>query len=128
MAAHTSGVHTVAAVALIAIASVALAACGDSVAPTTSEPATGEATRDRHVPLEGQSNFRDLGGYSTMDGRRVKWGQVYRSGELGQLTDGDVAALEALELRTVVNFLLPEEIDQHGPDRLPAGTRDGPTS
>jgi protein-tyrosine phosphatase len=73
--------------------------------------------------LEGQPNFRDLGGYRTADGRTVKWGEVYRSGELGTLTDGDVGALEALELRTVVNFLLPEEIEKHGVDRLPEGTR-----
>jgi protein-tyrosine phosphatase len=74
--------------------------------------------------LEGQPNFRDLGGYRTIDGRKVKWGQVYRSGELGQLTNEDVVVLEDLELRTVVNFLLPEEINQHGPDRLPTGTRE----
>ena len=117
-------VDTVATVALIAIALIALAACSENVAPPPQRPSTEEETRARHVPLEGQPNFRDLGGYRTTDGRTVKWGQVYRSGELGQLTDEDVAALEALELRTVVNFLLPEEIDQQGPDRLPAGTRD----
>jgi protein-tyrosine phosphatase len=116
-------VRTVATVALIAIAPVALTACGENVAPPPRRPSTGEELPTRHVPLEGQPNFRDLGGYRATDGRTVKWGQVYRSGELAQLTDEDVATLDRLELRTVVNFLLPEEIDQHGPDRLPAGTR-----
>jgi protein-tyrosine phosphatase len=73
--------------------------------------------------LAGQANFRDLGGYRTADGRTVKWGQVYRSGELGQCTGEDVATMEALGLRTVVSFLLPEEIEKHGSDRLPQGTR-----
>jgi protein-tyrosine phosphatase len=80
----------------------------------------------RHVPLEGQSNFRDLGGYETADGRTVKWGEVYRSGELPDLTDADVARLETLGLRAVANFLLPEEIDKSGRDRLPEGVREIP--
>jgi protein-tyrosine phosphatase len=80
----------------------------------------------RHIPLEGQPNFRDLGGYETADGHTVKWGEVFRSGELPELTDEDVARLEDLGLRTVVNFLLPEEIEMHGPDRLPAGVREVP--
>ncbi|UCE03285.1 MAG: tyrosine-protein phosphatase [Candidatus Latescibacterota bacterium] len=78
--------------------------------------------RARHVPLTGQPNFRDLGGYRTADGRTVKWREVYRSGQLGQLTEEDVAALQKLELRTVVNFLLPDEIEKHGADRLPDHT------
>lgn len=80
--------------------------------------------RTRHVPLDGQSNFRDLGGYETADGRTVKWGQVYRSGQLPKLTGTDVGVLETLGLRTVVNFLMPEEILQSGRDRLPEGVRE----
>ena len=75
----------------------------------------------RHITLEGQSNFRDLGGYKTTDGRTVKWGQVFRTGELGQLSDKDVEKLAELDLQTMVNFLLPEEIEKHGVDRLPEG-------
>jgi protein-tyrosine phosphatase len=67
-----------------------------------------------------------VGGYATSDGRTVKLGEVYRSGELPHLTDADVAKLEDLEIRTVVNFLLPEEIEMNGRDRLPAGVREIP--
>ena len=28
----------------------------------------------RDIQLEGAINFRDLGGYETVDGRKVKWG------------------------------------------------------
>jgi protein-tyrosine phosphatase len=59
---------------------------------------------DRHVPLSGQPNFRDLGGYETADGRRVKWGRVYRSGELSQLSEDDVAKLGDLGIKTVVDL------------------------
>ena len=75
----------------------------------------------RHIPLDGQPNFRDLGGYKTVDGRTVKWRQLFRAGELGQLSDDDVNKLAELDLRTMVNFLLPEEIEKHGADRLPEG-------
>jgi len=78
----------------------------------------------RHIALEGQPNFRDLGGYKTADGRIVKWGQIFRSGELGELTDGEVSKLEELGIRTVVSFLLEAETEARGKDRLPPGTRE----
>jgi len=95
-------------------------------APETAPPAQPPAAPDRHAELEGQPNFRDLGGYETTDGRIVKGGEVYRSGELPHLTDADVATLKELEIRAVVNFLLPEEIEMNGRDRLPDGVREVP--
>jgi protein-tyrosine phosphatase len=78
---------------------------------------------DRHVPLSGQPNFRDLGGYAATDGRRVKWGAVYRSGELSQLTEDDVGKLGALGIQTVVDLRSPEEVSARGKGRLPAGAQ-----
>ena len=114
--------------ALIVMLVPLLGACVDAteVAEKPLPEPTPASTRDRHVALEGQHNFRDLGGYETVDGRTVKWGEVYRSGELPGLTDEDVDKLAELELRTVVNFLLPEEIEKKGSDRLPEGTREVP--
>jgi protein-tyrosine phosphatase len=83
---------------------------------------TNKSLQVRHIELQGQSNFRDIGGYKTKDGRTVKWGQVYRSGELPRLTDEDVAVLEKINLRMVHNFLLEEEILERGSDRLPEAT------
>ena len=93
----------------------------EPVAPT-QEPPT--ASPERHVALDGQPNFRDLGGYETTDGRTLKWGQVFRSGELPRLSDADVAGLSELEIRTVVSFLTDKEIQARGPDRLPEGTNE----
>lgn len=56
------------------------------------------------VSLEGGSNFRDLGGYRTADGRRVRRGMVFRSAHLGGLTDADRAALGGVGLSTVVDL------------------------
>jgi protein-tyrosine phosphatase len=78
----------------------------------------------RLVALEGQSNFRDIGGYRTSDGKTVKWGQVYRSGESPSLTDKDVAKLKQLGIKTVVNFLTDDETKARGKDRLPGGVRE----
>jgi protein-tyrosine phosphatase len=114
--------------ALIVMLVLLLGACVDAteVAEKPLPEPTPASTRDRHVALEGQHNFRDLGGYETVDGRTVKWGEVYRSGELPGLTDEDVDKLAELGLRTVVNFLLPQEIEKEGSDRLPEGTREVP--
>jgi protein-tyrosine phosphatase len=108
---------------LVAIAAITvIAGCGDAPEPGEPSPAPPAATPDRHIALDGQPNFRDLGGYETADGRTVRWGQVYRSGELPRLTDADVAHLETLGIDTVVSFLTEREIEARGPDRLPAGT------
>jgi protein-tyrosine phosphatase len=79
---------------------------------------------ERHISLTGQANFRDLGGYETVDGRSVKWGEVYRSGRLAKLTDEDVAKLGQLGIRTVVILLTDDDKEVYGPDRLPPGARE----
>ena len=67
------------------------------------KPAAG-ATRVvsvRRLPLEGARNFRDLGGYRASDGRYVRWGLVYRSGHLVNLTARDSQYLGNLGIRLV---------------------------
>ena len=72
----------------------------------------------RDLPLKGGINFRDFGGYATTDGRRVKWGKLYRAGHLADLTDDDHTHLEALDIGAVVDFRTDLE-NQHYPPRLP---------
>ena len=85
-------------------------------------PAEGQPrlTAERRLPLSGQVNFRDLGGYVTSDGRRVRWGQLYRSGDLSKLTEGDLAYLESLDLKLVCDLRVDYEVER-SPDRLPEG-------
>jgi protein-tyrosine phosphatase len=59
---------------------------------------------DTVVPLEGGSNFRDVGGHRTGDGRLVKRGAVFRSAHLGNLTDADRKAIGNLGVRTIVDL------------------------
>jgi protein-tyrosine phosphatase len=75
---------------------------------------------ERRIPLEGDPNFRDLGGYRTKDGRTVRWGRLYRSGELDALTDADLAAVDGLGIKLVCDLRAPSEINL-APDRAPTG-------
>ena len=58
----------------------------------------------RHLNLAGASNFRDLGGYLTRDGRTVRWRQMFRSNHLGHLTDDDAVVLRALGVKSAFDF------------------------
>jgi protein-tyrosine phosphatase len=58
----------------------------------------------RRLPLEGATNFRDLGGYRTSDGRYVRWGLLYRSNYLANLTAKDSEYLHHLGIRLVCDF------------------------
>jgi protein-tyrosine phosphatase len=59
---------------------------------------------ERRIPLEKANNFRDLGGYRTRDGRRVRWGVLYRADSLHRLSDDDKIALSRLPLRRIIDF------------------------
>jgi protein-tyrosine phosphatase len=63
----------------------------------------------RHLDLEGASNFRDLGGYPTSDGRSVRWRQIFRSNHLGHLTAADIDVVRTLGVRSAFDFRGVEE-------------------
>ncbi len=75
------------------------------------EPQAGEPimAATRVLPLEGGRNFRDLGGYETADGRRVKWGQVFRSGVMHDLTPADYDYLSGLGIDVICDFRSEQE-------------------
>ena len=65
--------------------------------------------KKRHIALEGGSNFRDLGGYKTVDGQQIKWGRIYRSGALWRLTDDDWRQIADCGIVTVCDLRSDEE-------------------
>jgi len=67
------------------------------------KPASGttRVVSIRRLPLEGAKNFRDLGGYRTSHGRYLRWGLVYRSNHLVNLTTSDSDYLNRLGIRLV---------------------------
>lgn len=56
---------------------------------------------DNTPRLIGASNFRELGGYLTTDGRRIRRQRVYRSDALSQLHADDFAVLDTLPIGLV---------------------------
>jgi protein-tyrosine phosphatase len=68
----------------------------------------------RILPLAGASNFRDLGGYPTTDGGLVRWGRLFRSDSLHELTEADVAFLGEIGLRAVIDLRMGVEVQRTG--------------
>ena len=79
--------------------------------------------RDAHrvLKFEGIVNFRDIGGYKTEDNRRVKWGQLYRSGTFAHSSRADLKVLEKLNLVTLIDFRSSVEKEEE-PNLLPDPT------
>ena len=77
--------------------------------------------RQRNLSLQGAPNCRDLGGYVSADGRRVKWQHIYRSDSLADLSDADIPVVTSLGLRTLLD-LRHEMERQRKPNRVLPGS------
>lgn len=89
-------------------------ASADSLATPASRPqiVAGIAAQPSPLlPLAGGSNFRDLGGYETIDHRRVRRGLLFRSGNMGNLTPADQTYLNQIGFKTIVDLRSTEEIE-----------------
>lgn len=73
---------------------------------------------ERRPFVEGCPNLRDLGGYEATDGRRVRWGRIFRSSNLGRLSDKGLGQLKRLEIRLVCDFRTEAETRKL-PNRFP---------
>jgi protein tyrosine/serine phosphatase len=70
---------------------------------------------DRRVRLGGPLNFRDLGGYATVDGGVVRWRRVFRSDTLCHVTAEDVEHLvDELGLVTIIDLRTVAELEREG--------------
>ena len=63
-----------------------------------------QALTDRHIDLQGATNFRDMGGYANRSGERVRWGQVFRSDHLAELVAADWAQVSELGIGLVADL------------------------
>jgi len=59
---------------------------------------------ERRLAFAGITNFRDLGGYPTIDGGTTCWGRVFRADALHKLTVADLVAFHDLGVRTVFDL------------------------
>jgi len=58
----------------------------------------------RVIALEGVRNFRDLGGYPTVDGLVTVWGEVFRADAVSTLTEAGWEALGDLGIKRVYDL------------------------
>ena len=73
---------------------------------------------ERKIDVEGCHNFRDLGGYPTVDGRAVRWRVLFRSDGLHELTPGGVGTVrDGLGIGHIVDLRTSTELsfDGRGP-------------
>jgi protein-tyrosine phosphatase len=96
---------------LLIIISLFLNACNsaEAIAPSIDQ---------RMLPLDGTNNARDLGGYTTTEGRVVKHGLLFRSDSLAHLTDNDLVYLQQLDIAAITDLRSDLERAKN-PDRLP---------
>ncbi len=83
--------------------------------------AEGTAGPGRRIDIPLVPNLRDIGGYATASGGRVRTGQLYRSTELNHLKGEDLETFAALGIQVVFDLRTAAERDAE-PDVLPRGT------
>ena len=73
---------------------------------------------ERRLPFKGSVNFRDCGGYPTQQGSQVKWGSIFRSGQLSKLDNEDIKVFKSLRLDLIFDFRRQDEQEME-PSRFP---------
>ena len=82
---------------------------------TQSSAQSHDGFKPKFLPLQGCFNFRDLGGYATASGRKVKTGMLFRSDALQHLTPEDAKYVrDTLGLATVIDFRNTHEVERDG--------------
>jgi protein-tyrosine phosphatase len=65
---------------------------------------------ERHLPLPGTYNVRDLGGYPTSDGRVTRWRTFFRADSLHRLTPEAQTALLDHGVRSIIDLRRSDEL------------------
>lgn len=59
---------------------------------------------NRNIEMRNIKNFRDIGGYFTKNDQQMRWGMIYRSGDLTHSTLYDQERIRRLNIKTVVDL------------------------
>lgn len=81
-----------------------------------------EYAAERHLPMAGGYNFRDLGGFVGDGGKRIVWGKFFRADDLASLTDSDLAYLASIPIVTLVDFRTDRE-RSNAPNNIPKSVK-----
>jgi len=74
------------------------------------------AAPTRILDIQSIINFRDIGGYTTVNGRSTKWRKVFRSGDMSRFAAKEQPVVSALGINMVVDLRSSEE-RLRGPSR-----------
>ncbi len=66
----------------------------------------------RHIPLPNVHNFRDLGGYPAADGKMTRWGLLFRTDALSELTEEGWEGLRELGVMNIIDLRSAKEREQ----------------
>ncbi|MCX6005988.1 MAG: tyrosine-protein phosphatase [Chloroflexi bacterium] len=65
---------------------------------------------ERRLPIKEAPNFRDIGGYRSVDGRTVKWGIFFRSGDLFDVTEEYKNYIKNSGIKTIIDYRTDTEV------------------
>ncbi|MDD2798116.1 MAG: tyrosine-protein phosphatase [Bacteroidales bacterium] len=69
---------------------------------------------NRILNVEGVANIRDIGGYANETGEFIKWGKIFRSGKLIDITENGMEKLNQLHIKSLVDLRTrPEKLNEN---------------
>lgn len=77
---------------------------------------------NRIIEMDNIKNFRDIGGYFNINNEQIRWGKIYRSGDLSSASIFDKERIRRLGIKTVIDFRSKENTKLH-PNTLGRGIR-----
>ena len=102
----------------------ALTQCSETIdlmeRPIHKNNNTFQSEEYRLLPMDGAFNTRELGGYKTTDGKSVKWGMLFRSDKLSDISENDQLYLQSLGIKRIVDFRSKGEKTED-PNIIPEG-------
>jgi protein-tyrosine phosphatase len=69
--------------------------------------------------FQKDNNFRELGGYPTVDGRKVKHGMFYRCGALYNMNEEELKTIGELGIRSIFDFRSDKETEEKPDPQIP---------
>lgn len=88
-----------------------------AVGSNSTEPLGGGRIKVKDAPvrwihIDGTGNARDMGGWSTVSGQRVKYGMLYRGQNIDNISDSGIEAIKSLGLKTELDLRYERQKNQ----------------
>lgn len=68
---------------------------------------------NRYIEMNSIKNFRDLGGYFTKLDKQIKWGMIFRSGDVSNATLYDQEKIRRLNIKTIIDFRTDNSVKKY---------------